>query len=262
MTLSLPDQVRTAWITGGGRGIGRAIAFALAEAGLQVAVSSRTVSDVEAVAAELVAAGHRALAVPADVSDRTSLQLAHDIIQGELGPVDVVVCNAGVAISASFLKTTPEIWEQSLGVNLTGVFHTIQLTLPSMLARGWGRVITVASIAGKVGHAYTSAYCASKHGVIGLTRALAQEVATRGVTVNAVCPGFVDTPMADAAVDNIVKRTGKSEEEARGYLMGLSPQRRFLTSEEVAAMVLFLVTDEARGIHGQAINLDGGGTPW
>ena len=251
---------KVAWVTGGGRGIGVEVARLLAKRGFDVGVSSRTLSEVEAVAAELEGLGISAHAAVADVTDRIGLTAAHDKIVAALGPVDVLVCNAGIAASAPFVRTSPELWDRTLAVNLTGVYNTIKLVLPGMIDAGWGRVINIASVAGKVAGKYMSAYVASKHGVVGLTKGIAVEVAAKGVTVNAVCPGFVDTPMTDQTIANIVATTGRSPAQARQALEALSPQRRLMTSNEVAALVGFLVSDDANGIHGQAINLDGGGT--
>jgi NAD(P)-dependent dehydrogenase (short-subunit alcohol dehydrogenase family) len=172
--------------------------------------------------------------------------------------VDVLVNNAGVAESAPLARTSDASWSRAIDVNVTAVFRLCRAVLPGMAARGWGRVITVASNAGLTGYAYTSAYCASKHAVVGLTRALAAEFARKGVTVNAVCPGFVDTEMTERAVANIVATTGRDAVEARAALAGLSPQKRLMTPDEVAHAVFALVPHEARGINGQAIALDGG----
>ncbi len=172
--------------------------------------------------------------------------------------VDILVNNAGIADSAPLVKTSDELWQRLLGVNLTGTFLCTRAALPAMLQRGWGRVINIASIAGKTGAPYISAYTASKHGVLGLTRSVALEVATKGITVNAICPGYVETEMAEQAISNITSKTGKSEQEARDVLNRMSPQNRLVTPEEVAALALLLASEEGRGINGQAINVDGG----
>jgi NAD(P)-dependent dehydrogenase (short-subunit alcohol dehydrogenase family) len=254
---SLKDKV--AFITGGGRGIGRACALELASRGAAIAVAARSRDEVEAVARELREKGVRAHAVPLDVTNEESVRSAVSSAEEALGPVDILVNNAGVAPSAPFEKTDPALWNSVLAVNLNGTYLATRAVLPGMLARGWGRVINVASIASKVGYPYVTAYCASKHAVLGLTRALAQEVARKGVTVNAVCPGYVDTQMTRDARALIQKKTGISESDALAALESASPQKRMMTEVEVARLVGFLAEPGQAGINGQGINLDGGG---
>ena len=174
------------------------------------------------------------------------------------GRIDVLVNNAGIAESAPLSRTDEDLWARMIAVNLTGTYRCARAVLPDMLARGKGRIINIASVAGRVGFQYTSAYCASKHGVIGFTRALALEVATGGVTVNAVCPGWVETDMTRASIERIASSTGQSVESARRLLENMNPQRRLIQPEEVASVALFLASDEAHGITGQAIDVDGG----
>jgi 3-hydroxybutyrate dehydrogenase len=256
--LKLKDKL--ALITGGGRGIGRAVAFAFAREGAQLAVVARTEAEVAAVAAEVKSeCGTEAVSFVCDVSDRESITRAFANVAEKFGRgVDILVNNAGVAESAPLLKTDDEMWQRLLGINLSGTFYCTRAALPAMLANGWGRIINIASIAGKTGAPYISAYSASKHGVLGLTRSLALEVATKGITVNAICPGFVETAMTTHAVENITAKTGKTGMEARQILERMSPQNRLVTPEEVAALALLLASDEGRGINGQAINVDGG----
>ena len=249
---------RRALITGGGRGIGRATALALAREGADVAVASRTLAEVEAVAAEVRTLGRQAVAVGLDVSRSESVKTAFQAVREGLGAPDILVSAAGVAPSALVVRTTDELWHQAIETNLSGAFYAMREAMPSMLERGWGRVVNVASVAGKTGWPYTSAYVASKHGVLGLTKCAALEVAAKGITVNAVCPGYVDTPMTDLSVVRMTEKTGMPAAEARKYLENLSPQKRLMTSEEVAALVVFLCTDDARGITGQALSVDGG----
>lgn len=251
---------RVVWITGGGRGIGAEVAKAFAAAGWAVGVSARSKDQIENVAEGIRNAGGEAMALPADVTDLEALKGAHGALVEAYGKVDAVICNAGVAQGMPFHRTTPDFWNWVMGINVTGVYHTISVALPSMVEAGWGRVISIASIAGKVGGKYMAAYCASKHAVVGLTRALSQETATKGVTVNAICPGFVDTPMTDESIRNMVEKTGQTPAQALAYLEGLSPQGRIMECDEIAAMALFLCSDGARGVNGQAINIDGGGT--
>jgi NAD(P)-dependent dehydrogenase (short-subunit alcohol dehydrogenase family) len=171
---------------------------------------------------------------------------------------DVLVNNAGVAESSKFAGTSDEFWRRHLDVNLSGTFYCMREALPGMVARGWGRVINIASIAGKTGAPYIAAYAASKHGVLGLTRSVALETARTGVTVNAVCPGYVDTDMTTRAVENIQAKTGRGADEVLESIKGMSPQHRLVTPEEVAALALLLASEDGRGITGQAINVDGG----
>lgn len=250
---------KIALVTGGGRGLGRAVALELARRGAAVAVAARSKDEVETVASELAATGTKSLGVVMDVTSEESVKGAIATIERALGPIDVLVNNAGIAPSAPFEKTDAELWHRVFAVNVDGTFFPLRACLPSMTKRGWGRVINMASIAGKVGYPYVSAYVASKHAVVGLTRAVALEVAKKGVTVNAVCPGYVDTPMTREAVERIQQKTGLSQQEAKGHLESTSPQGRMVGEDEVARLVAFLAEPGQLGINGQAINLDGGG---
>ena len=251
---------RLAFITGGGRGIGRAIAIAFAREGASVAVVARTLKQVRTVAKEISKEfGVEALPLKCDVRNSGWVADAFDSFRGHFGRgPDVVVNNAGVAKSELFIKTDERFWEEHLNTNLGGTFRCTQAALPEMIERGWGRIINMASIAGKTGAPYVSAYAASKHGVLGLTRSLALEVAAQGITVNAICPGYVDTEMTSKGIENIVSKTGKSAKQALKMLEQMSPQNRLVTPEEVAALAVLLASDEGRGINGQAINVDGG----
>ncbi len=249
---------RHALVTGGGRGIGRAIALRLARSGADLTLSARTRAEIDSVAAEVRAVGARAAAVPADVGKVEEVGALFRAAREALGPVDILVNGAGIAPSAPLPKTTDEMWSQVLAVNLSGVFYGLREALPEMAGRGWGRVVNIASIAGKSAMPYIAAYVASKHGVLGLTKVAALEVAQKGVTVNAVCPGYVDTPMTDGGIARIAEKTGQAPAEIRKHLEAYSPQKRLVASEEVAALVLYLCGEEARGITGQGLNVDGG----
>jgi NAD(P)-dependent dehydrogenase (short-subunit alcohol dehydrogenase family) len=244
----------TAFITGAGRGIGEAIARAFVREGLRVVVAARTQDEIERVASEIRAQGGDALAVVCDVTQPDSI--ANAVRQA--GDISILVNNAGIAESCKFLNHDDALWHRLIAVNLTGVYNVSKSVPPTMVAAKWGRIINIASIASKVGAPYVAAYTASKHGVLGLTRALAVELNPYNITVNAICPGYVDTPMTDRNVANMVARTGASEAQIRETLAKTSPQNRLITTDEVAHVALMLVGENARGITGQAINVDGG----
>jgi len=251
---------RIALITGGGRGIGRAIALAFAKEGAQVAIAARTLEQVEQVAKEIARQSQtHALPVVCDVSDPHSVVRMFASVGASFGRgPDIMVNNAGIAESATIERTDDELWHRHLAINLNGSFYCTRAALPAMVERGWGRIINMASIAGKTGAPYIAAYSASKHGLIGLTRSSALEVATKGITVNAICPGYVDTDMTTRGVENITRKSGRSAEEAMASILKMSPQNRLVTAEEVAALALLLASEEGRGINGQAISIDGG----
>lgn len=242
-------------VTGAGSGIGRATAERLAEAGCQVTLIGRHVSRLGETADRI---GELAFAAPADVTDPDMLAAAIEVGRDRFGPVDILVNNAGAASSAPFLKTDADALRAMLALNLEAPAEAARLVLPGMLTRRWGRIVNVASTAGLKGYPYVSAYVAAKHGLVGLTRALAMEVASKGVTVNAVCPGFTDTDLLDASVATIVAATGRDADSARAALRRTNPQGRFVTPGEVAALVLWLCAPEAGGITGQALAVSGG----
>jgi NAD(P)-dependent dehydrogenase (short-subunit alcohol dehydrogenase family) len=249
---------RTALITGAGKGIGEAISLALAAQGLRVALAARTASDLERVAERVRAQGGQAFPVVCDVTQTASIAGAVAAVVDACGPITVLVNNAGAAASHKFIGHDDALWHYMLDVNLSSVYQVSKAVVPMMVAAQWGRIINVASIASKVGGKYIAAYTAAKHGVLGLTRALAVELVGYNITVNAICPGYVDTPLTDQAVANITARTGRSPAEARAVLEHTSPQNRLITPEEVAAVAVLLASESGRGINGQAINVDGG----
>jgi NAD(P)-dependent dehydrogenase (short-subunit alcohol dehydrogenase family) len=244
---------RVALVTGAGKGIGAACAQALSASGHRVALLSRSVDDLESVAASL---SGESLVVPADVTDAAALDAAFARVEQEWGPVEVLVINAGAAASSPLAETSDEEWQRMLDLNLTAPFRCVRRALPPMMASHWGRIVVVASVAGKHGAARIAAYTASKHGVLGLVRSGAAEVARSGVTINAVCPGYVDTPMTDDSVSQISARTGKSEDEARALLARQQPIGRLVTPDEVASAVMLCVDNGA--VNGQGLNVDGG----
>jgi NAD(P)-dependent dehydrogenase (short-subunit alcohol dehydrogenase family) len=246
---------RHALVTGAGSGIGAAVARALSARGAKVSLAGRRIERLDATRGTL---SGEAASIVLDVSDPNAIATAIQASVAALGPIDILVNNAGQAPSAPFLKTSLETWNSAIAVDLTGVFLVTQAVLPGMLERAYGRIISIASTAGLIGYPYVAAYCAAKHGVIGLTRALALEVARKGVTVNAVCPGFTDTPLLDEAVANIVRTTKLDAASARARLASGNPQGRFVTPEEVADAVLWLASPGAGAINGQAIPVAGG----
>ncbi len=243
---------KTALVTGGGRGIGRAIAVGLAAEGARVIVAGRTQAEIDEVATKTAG-----IALVADLGDRAKLQRFIAELT-KFGRIDLLVNNAGISDSAPYHRTSDEMWDRLMQVNVHAAFALCRALIPAMVEAGFGRVINVASNAGRAGYAYTSAYCASKHALVGVTRALAAELAKTKVTVNAVCPGWVRTDMSQAAVDRIAQKTKRSADEAEQELANMSPQRRLIEPEEVAHLVVSLCAPAARGIHGQSIVLDGG----
>ncbi len=249
---------RVALITGASRGIGRAIAIAFADNGASLALAARGIEDLQQVAESLRAKGVAAEAFACDVTAAEQVMALPALVEEKLGGIDILVNNAGAAGSHKFVDHPDDLWELLLEVNLTSVYRMTKAVVPGMIEREYGRIINIASVASKVGLRYMSAYAASKHGVLGLTRALAAEMVDHNITVNAICPGYVDTPMTDFAVSFMVARTGRSEAEARKFLEDTNPQQRLISPEEVASLAVWLASDDARGTSGQAINIDGG----
>jgi NAD(P)-dependent dehydrogenase (short-subunit alcohol dehydrogenase family) len=246
-------QPRTCLVTGASRGIGAAVAARLSADGHRVALLGRDAAALGSVCAQLPGEGRT---VSADVTDPAQLEAAVALVEENWGPVEVLVSNAGAGLGAPLVETSDEDWARMLDLNLTAPFRLVRRVLPGMVAAGWGRIVVVASVVAKHGEAQVAAYTAAKHGVLGLVRAAAAEVARTGVTVNAVCPGYVDTPMTDTTVDTIAARTGRTPEEARVLLARRQPIGRLIDPAEVAEAVAFCLVNGA--VTGQGINVDGG----
>ncbi len=258
-TATTPLAGRHALITGGGSGIGAAIAAALAGLGADLTLVGRRIDPLVATADALAAEhGVRAQAAAADVTDEEAVEAAFAAATDAIGPPDILINNAGTGKSAPFKRTDADLWREMIEVNLTGVYLCTRAALPAMTEGGFGRIVNISSTAGLKGFAYITAYCAAKHGVIGLTRALAVETARTGVTVNAVCPGYTDTDIVAETIANIVAKTGRSEDEARAGLVAGNPQGRLIEPGEVADAVAWLCLPSSAAITGQSIAVAGG----
>jgi NAD(P)-dependent dehydrogenase (short-subunit alcohol dehydrogenase family) len=245
-----------ALVTGGGSGTGASIATTLACAGARVTIAGRRMDALE----QTAACAANMYAVVADVTDGESIARLYKQAESARGPFDIVVSNAGSVESAPAEKITPALWSKTLDVNLTGAFFSVKPALAGMRTRRWGRIVFIASTAGLKGYAYVSAYVAAKHGVVGLARTLAVETAKDGITVNAVCPGYTETPLLEQAVRLISLKTGRSEAEARNAIAASNPQGRIIAPQEIANVVLWLCAAESAAITGQAISVSGGET--
>jgi 3-hydroxybutyrate dehydrogenase len=247
------SESRVALVTGAGRGIGRAVAGELSKHGMRVALTAR---NEEELAATAESCDGETLVVPADITDVDAIERIYGEVETAWGPVEVLVANAGAGVSAPLAKTTDAQWQQMLEVNLTAPFRCIRRAVPHMVEQGYGRVVVIASVAAKRGEPYIAAYTASKHGILGLVRSAAAELADTGVTVNAVCPAYVDTPMTANTIAGIVAKTGRTEEQALSILRAKQPINRLVTPDEVAAAVWLCIANAA--VTGQGINVDGG----
>ena len=256
MNASQPLHGRHALVTGAARGIGAAVARMLALQGAKVSLLGRNLNALDDLRATLPGGPH--LSVAADIGNAEAVQAAFTQARDALGPITILVNNAGQAESAPFGKTSLELWQRMLQVNLTGTFLCSQAALPDMLAAGTGRIVNVASTAGQKGYPYVAAYTAAKHGVIGLTRSLALELARKGITVNAVCPGYTDTDILRESIANVVAKTGRSADEAMAEFTAGNPQRRVIQPDEVADAVRWLCGDAAASVTGQSISVSGG----
>ena len=248
---------RHALITGAGTGIGEAISRQLHREGHAVTLVGRRSEPLEALSQAL---GKQSFAVTGDVTDRGEIESAFEAATAQFGDVEILVNCAGMAPTAPFHRVDFADWQRTMDVNVNGVFHCTQLALESMLENNWGRVVNIASVASLRGFPYVSGYCASKHAVLGMTRALALEVATQSITVNAVCPGYVDTDIVTNAIAGIVSKTGRTEADAMQHFTESNPQGRLVEVTEVASAVSWLCSEGAASVTGQAIAIDGGGT--
>ena len=246
-----------ALITGAARGIGAAIAERLAAKGLRLSLVGRHLDSLQALAARLPA-GTASQCLVCDVGDAQAVERAWAQARAGFGPIDILINNAGQAESAPLLRTSDALWQQMLAVNLTGTFLGTRAAVPDMVKSRWGRVINIASTAGQRGYAYVSAYVAAKHGVIGLTRSLALEFAQKGITVNAVCPGYTDTDLLRASIDNVMSKTARSRDESYAEFARNNPQGRVVQPGEVADTVLWLCSPAASAINGQSVSVSGG----
>ncbi len=255
MSMAEP-KTKHALVTGGGTGIGAAIALQMAQEGIPVTISGRRAEPLKKLASQ----NKLITWVTGDVSDEDSVRDMFTEAKDKNGPVNIVIANAGIAGAAPLAKTDLAMWNAMIAVNLTGVFLTLKQAREDIVSGDWGRMITIASTAGQKGSPYISAYCAAKHGVVGLTRSLAAEFATDNITVNAVCPGFTQTDILETSVENIMRKTGKSEEFARDALKATNPLGRIIQPSEVAASVMWLIGPNSGAITGQTISVSGGET--
>jgi len=244
-------------VTGAGTGIGEAVSRQLHAEGYRVTLVGRRPEPLATLSASL---GKNAHAVTGDVTDRSSISSAFANAREHFGSIEILVNSAGMAPTAPFHRVDFADWQRTMDVNVNGVFHCSQIALQDMLGAGWGRIINIASVASLRGFPYVSGYCASKHAVLGMTRAVALEVATQGVTVNAICPGYVDTDIVRTAISEIVAKTGRTEEDAMQHFTESNPQGRLVEASEVASAVSWLCSDGAASVTGQAVAIDGGGT--
>ncbi len=249
---------KVAFITGASGGIGGAIARIYAKEGADVALAARSVDKMEVLAGEIRGMGRRAIVCRCDVTKDDDILSALRTTVKELGPIDILVNNAGVVSFEAVHELSDEVWNRTMQINAKAPFVAIREVLPSMIERKQGRIINVASVSGKIGLAYRSAYAASKHAVLGLTRALSAEVAPLGITANCICPTFVVTKMFEESIQKWADKTGKSYEEQAEELRNKVPMKRFIDPDECAPLALLLACEDCAGITGQAINVDGG----
>lgn len=254
--IALSDRV--VLVTGGSGGLGRCLARAFARQGYRVAITARDAEKLRAAAEEIGDPEFAVLSLPCDIRYRDQVESLSEELRTRLGPVQVLINNAGIACAMSFLDMSDSLWNETLETNLTGAYHCCKAFLPGMIESGWGRIINIASTAGKVGYPHVTAYASSKHGLLGFTRSLALETARLKITVNAICPGFIDDERTRDNARRMAEKTGKSVEEILALFAGSAPQDRLIQADEVASLALHLASEDSGGITGQAINVDGG----
>jgi len=247
-------------VTGGGGGLGRVLARAFAERGERVVIAGRNEKSLQTAAEEINVGEHGLVALRCDVTNQEQVTRLAATIRERLGSVQILINNAGLARAASFLETTEEMWEEILRANLTGAFHCCKAFLPGMIESQWGRIINIASTTAKVGYSHIAAYVSSKHGLLGLTRSLALETARMGITVNAICPGYLANELTQANAARMAAHTGKTVEQILAAFASSTPQRRLIDPDEVASLALLLASEKLGGMTGQAISVDGGAT--
>ena len=245
-------------VTGGSGGLGRAIARSFAGAGFSVVITARSAERLKGAAHEISSDDAAVVALPCDIAQKEQVEALREKIHGEMGIVQILINNAGLAQAVSFLDMDDKLWDETLKINLTGTYYCCKVFLPGMIAAGWGRIINIASTTAKVAYSHVAAYTASKHGVLGLTRALALETARLGVTVNAICPGYLNTERTRENAQRMAEKTGKNAQDILDVFARSSPQQRLIEPEEVANLALLLASDAMGGMTGQAINVDGG----
>ena len=251
-------QDKVVLVTGGSGSLGRALARMFAQAGSFVVIASRSAEKLKAAAQEISRNGNKVLALPCDVTDKEQVETLRERIRAEAGIVQILVNNAGLAQAASFLDMDDKLWDETLRTNLTGTYYCCKVFLPGMIDAGWGRIINIASTTAKVAYSHVSAYTASKHGVLGLTRSLGLETARLGVTVNAICPGYLNTERTRENAQRMAEKTGRSVQDILDLFAQSSPQKRLIEPEEVASLAMLLASPKTGAITGQAINVDGG----
>ena len=245
-------------VTGGSGGLGRAIARSFAGAGFSVVITARSAERLKGAAHEISSDDAAVVALPCDIAQKEQVEALREKIHSEMGIVQILINNAGLAQAVSFLDMDDKLWDETLKINLTGTYYCCKAFLPGMIAAGWGRIINIASTTAKVAYSHVAAYTASKHGVLGLTRALALEAARLGVTVNAICPGYLNTERTRENAQRMAEKTGKNAQDILDVFARSSPQKRLIEPEEVANLALLLASDAMDGMTGQAINVDGG----